>query len=265
MAPQYPPPQYPYQQAVYPPRPVYAYPVAPGYYAAQQVPRKSGGFPIWVGVVAGIVVFMIVLGSVAALAAPLRAKPGECGASTCPKPPRQAPALGAPHVYTSSRFGFEVAYYDHPEFGNALRIAVQDDHQIGWTITSAKSGLNYPITIAGQDAGSASADAIVDSIQKSKYPDAVKVYSIPGLQLGYQNGAGTVYDVNLKSGTGSSVHGRLIVAAAIKSGIAVTVVALGPYVKTTPSDGHPNPSDTPLAGVADDLASNITFKGDTPL
>lgn len=239
--------------------------VAPRPYAAGPGRPRRAGLRIWAAVLAVAVVFMVLLGSIAALAGPALVAPGKCGSSTCAKPPKQAPPQGAPHVYTSARYGFQVAYYDHPEFGNALRIAVQDDHQIGWAITSSKTGLSYPITIAGQDAGSAGADSIVDTIQRSRYPDAQRAYSIPGLQLGYQNGAGSVYDVNLKSATGSSVHGRLIVAAAIKNGVAVTVVVVGPYLRTKPGEGHPNPADTPLAAVADDLASNITFKGDTPL
>ena len=268
----YPPPEYtypapaaPYPQGTYPIRPAYAYPMAESYYAAQQVPRKTGHSPLWALVGAGVLSFMVVLGSIAYLAGPARNSPGQCSASTCPRPPRQAPPLGAPHVYISSKYGFQVAYYDHPEFGSALKIAVQDDHQIGWAITSSKSDLVYPITIAGQDAGSNTADSIVDSIQQARYPDAQKAYAIPGVQLGYANGTGSVYDINIKSGSGASVHGRLIIAAAIRNGVAITVVVVGPYRQTTPNDGHPNPADTQLAGVADDLASNITFKGDTPL
>ena len=239
--------------------------MAAGYYAAQQVPRKTGRSPMWALVVAGVLSFMVVLGSIAYIVGPGQNRHGECGASTCPKPVKQAPPLGAPHVYTSTRYGFQVAYYDHPEFGRALKITVEDDHQIGWAITSSRSGLNFPITIAGQDAGSNTADSIVDSIQQSRYPDAQKVYAIPGLQLGYVNGSGNVYDINIKGGTGTSLHGRLIIAAAIKNGVAITVVVVGPYAQTTPKDGHPNPADTPIASVADDLVSNITFKGDTPL
>jgi len=235
--------------------------MAQGYYVAQQVPRKTGRSPMWALVVAGVLAFMVVLGSIAVIAGPAHAQTGKCTGGACPKPPKLSPPVGAPHVYTSTKYGFQVGYYDQI---SALKVAVQDDHQIGWSATS-KTGLVFPITIAGQDAGSQSADSIVESVQKSKYPDAQKVYAIPGLQLGFQNGSGNVYDVNIKSATGTSVQGRLMIAAAVKNGVAITVVALGPYKLTSPDDGHPNPSDTPLAGIVDDLVSNIAFKGDTPL
>lgn len=249
-----------YAPAAYPVRPAYAYPMAPGYYAAQQVPHKTGRSPLWALLVAGVLAFMVVLGSIAYVLGPTRGQHQNCVGTGCPKPPKSVPALGAPHVYTSSKYGFTVGYYDHPDF-TLLQVANQDDHSITWAVKPG-NGFEYPLTISGQDAGSTGADAIVDALQKSKFPDAQKAYGIPGIQIGNVNGVGNVYDVTVKSGAGQSVRGRLIVAASVKNGVAITVVALGPYRKPA-VDGHPNPAATFMASLADEFTSNITFKGDT--
>jgi hypothetical protein len=246
-------------------QPVYAYPVAAVPYAARSVPRKTGGFPIWGIAIAGVVVFMIVLGSIAfAAGSALGRATAACGSAGCQKPPRLAPALGAPHLYTSSTYGFSVAYYDHPDFGDVVSVAAQDDHSISWTVTP-KAGFSFPLTVSGEKAGGASADALVDAIQASRFPDAKKAYAIPKMTIGFVDGAGNVYDLTIQAGNGQSVRGRLIVAAAVKDGVAITIVTLGPFQKTTPDDGHPNPAETFMANVADEVLASIVFKGDNPL
>jgi hypothetical protein len=256
---------YPPPTAGPPPQPVYAYPVAATPYFARSVPHKTGGFPIWGIAVAGVVVFMIVLGTISfAAGSALGRSTAACGSAGCRKPPTLAPPLGAPHVYTSSTYGFSVAYYDHPDFEDLVKVASEDDHSITWTVTP-RAGFAFPLTVSGEEAGGASADSLVDAIQTSRFPDAKKAYAIPKMQIGFVDGAGNVYDLTITAGNGKSVRGRLIVAAAVKDGVAITIVTLGPFEKTTPDDGHPNPAQTFMANVADEALASIVFKGENPL
>ena len=240
------------------PAPAYA-----GGYAAypqdQQVPYRQAvvhqtQWWIW-GLAAGAVLFlMIVFAIVAAVFGP-SANPVRCTTPGCQKV-SNAPALGAPHRYTSKAVGYSVDYYDHPEYGVPISVA-QDDKSITWKINI------WPWTLNGEKVSGRSAQQLVESIQQAQVPDAQYLYTIPGLTIGVTPGYGNVYRVALKTNGGQTVEARLIVAAAVKNGVAVELLVIGPYNKPDPKqDGHPNPSNTVLAQVANGYIKFVTWPGD---
>ncbi|HEX6350717.1 MAG TPA: zinc ribbon domain-containing protein [Candidatus Dormibacteraeota bacterium] len=253
----------PVPAAVSGPAPVYAggY-VLPSY---QPVPYRQAvtvktQWWVW-AVAAGLIgLFMLALLIVA-----LTIGPGgviRCIGPSCQRV-RLAPPLGAPHRYTSSALGFSVEYYDHPELQGHLKVSSQDASSIAWEIDT-RSG-NFPWVLAGEKAGGRSGQQIVQALQQSKFGDAQYLYTVPGVTFGATPGFGNVYRIGLQANGGQTFEGRLVVSAAVKSDIALEVVAIGPYVKSTPSDGHPNPSNTFITELADETLKNVYWPGDPEL
>jgi hypothetical protein len=129
---------------------------------------------------------------------------------------------------------------------------LSDGSELSWSLT-------------GMPAGGRSAQQIVASTQSAEFPDAQQAYIVPDASLGYTVGYGTVYDVSISPGNGQSVHDRLLIIAAIRRGLAVVLVGLGPYQTSSPSSGgQPNPADTPLVQLGDfeENANSVTWPGE---
>lgn len=185
-----------------------------------------------------------------------------CTSRACTQPPPNHQMLAAPNRYTSTDFGFSVDYSTSnitPSTQNANTIAwdamLRDNSEVSWSF----QGINPQ----GRDD-----QQIVNEIQQNNFPDATFAYRIPGADLGYTPGYGAIYDLTTTPGGGAAVHERLIIIAAIKRGVAVAFVGMGPYRRSNPQTaGHPDPADTPLVDLAD-FEQNITsvvWKGDPPL
>jgi len=225
----------------------------------QAVPRQTQW---WVWAVAGglVIFFMIALGIIAFVLSP--AGPLHCTGPTCQRV-KLAPPLGAPHRYTSSTLGFSVDYYDHPELQGHLKVSGQDATSIGWEIDT-RSG-NFPWVLAGEKVSGRSAQQVVEGLQQSKFADAQYLYTVPGVTFGVTPGYANVYRISLQASGGQTLEGRLVISAAIKNGVALEVVGVGPYVKSTPADGHPNPSNTFITELADETLKNVYWPGDPEL
>jgi len=248
--------------------------------AAGPVPAYAGGYVLpnyqavpyrqaapvktqwWIWVVAGGLVAFFML---ALLVVALALAPGgnvRCTGPTCQRL-KLAPPLGAPHRYTSSALGFSVDYYDHPELQGHLKVSGQDAASIGWEIDT-RSG-NFPWVLTGEKAGGQNAQHVVEAIQQNKFQDAQYLYTVPGVTFGATPGYANVYRINLQASGGQTFEGRLVISAAVKNDLALELVAIGPYVKSTPADGHPNPSNTFITDLADETLKNVYWPGDPEL
>jgi hypothetical protein len=163
-----------------------------------------------------------------------------------------AAPVAPPHLYKSSALGWSMEYFDDEP-------TQQDDHSIGWQTRSS----SWLFTSA--PAGDRTAEAYVKTLQHDSYPDAQFDYEISGAELGYHRGYGAVYDVQLEPQDGAGQRSRLIVMATVRNGVAIGVVAFGPYSRSTSADGHPNPANARVAGVIAEPGNTITWPGDPTL
>ena len=238
----------------------YAYAYAPASPAqvAGTVPHKTGSGLLWVLAGGGILFFMVCLGAIAILIG--RSVTVSCTGAGCTRPPAKPP-LGAPHHYTNAA-GFSIDYYDHPELGDHLQVQA-DNKAIAWHLVT-RSG-NWPYVVTGEKANGRNADQIVDQLQQANFPDATPLYSPPGVTFGVTPGTAKIYNATISPGNGQSIVARVVVAVAVKNNVAVELIAVGPYIKSTQDDGHPNPSNTFITQLADEPLKGITWEGDPPL
>ncbi len=225
-------------------------------YRQVAAPAPAGHGARWLALVGAVAILAVILGAVAWLHQP-HVTGHDCGV-TC-KPP-SSPPLGNAHTYTSTDLGYSLDYFDGDLLAQNGHITHQDGHSIAWTVDLGDGP--FPIVFDGQAANGRSARQVVEQTQAAKFADATYVYTIPGDELGYYDGFGNVYDVNLASGGGQSIRGRLIVIAAVRKNVAVTLVSVGPYAASSPNDGHPNPSDTYMVDVFDPIVNTVRFAGD---
>ncbi|HLQ61147.1 MAG TPA: hypothetical protein VK131_04725, partial [Candidatus Acidoferrales bacterium] len=216
---------------------------------------------LWAVYAASLVLFMVVMGGIAYLLGPGGYRLPTCPPN-CQPPPVTVPALSPPHRYSSSAFGYSLDWYDPPEGYPPIKVVVQDDRSIGWTITAY--GYDWPYTFTGEPANGHTAQEIVEAIQANRFGNAKLVYTIPGAELGYVDGYGNVYDVRVSPPHGASLRGRLIIVVAVRKGLAVEMVSVGPYIPDDGRYGHPNPAGTPIPFLLDPLANSITWPGETP-
>lgn len=223
------------------------------------MPHKTSSKTPWLRGIAVVIVAMIVWAVVASLQQPstVTCKPPHCAA-----PPPRVTRLASPHIYTSSKYGFSLEYSTEQ-----IDPSHVTDHSIAWDAT-LNGGSEVSWSFTGGNANGRDAQQIVEKIQGDNFSDATLAYRIPGADIGYTPGFGNVYDVSVAPGGGSAQHDRLIVMAAVKNGIAVAMIGLGPYQRSTPeSDGHPSPAGTSLVHLGDfeETVKSVTWKGDPPL
>jgi hypothetical protein len=122
------------------------------------------------------------------------------------------------------------------------------------------------LAIQGGPANGQSPQEVATSFLRAKLPDARQTYVVPNAYVGYTHGYGEVDDVYLQSSNGTEQHERVIVLAAVKNGVQVTVAALGPYVKWTQTglnDGHPSGVGMQIAAMIDQYVNSVRWKGET--
>jgi len=218
---------------------------APARYGLATAPRLLSG-RIWIWLLGGgTALFLIVV--MASLAVLLSPTPQPCP-EPCKTPPSTSPALPPPMQYTSTAYGYSLEYYAAP--------TVQDSKAIRWVFNGTWS---YSFT--AEPAQGRSAQKVAEQIKQSQFSDAAFVFQIPAAGLGYNPGYGAVYDLTISGGTGQTAHARLLVIVSVKKGLAVEMVALGPYVQQT--GGHPNPADTKLP-LMPGVVNSVVFPGDAP-
>src|SRR5206468_3266356 len=171
-----------------------------------------------------------------------------CGPLCAPPPPpcvtncpRAAPGAAlAGGTYTSSAYGFTVQY---PDFSPSR----QDDRSLGWDL-SGGSG-QYSIDVVAGSAGGRTSERVLDDIISANFPDYSYLYRVPGAELGYNSGAGAVYDGESSSFFGSVSESRVAVLASTRGDLAIAVVGAGDAAQS--SSDHPDPSGLPVSGFID--------------
>lgn len=217
-----------------------------------------GGFLRWIVGSIVLVVLTVLLSAISQLS---QSAPPSCTGPQCPVPPPQHTSLSAPTIYTSSRYGFSV------EYSNAGASPSQTTGaSISWDGTLS-DGSEVEWTVLGGPSNGHSAQQIASNLQSGNFPDAQFVYAIPGAAVGYTPGYGAVYDLTASPANGQVVHDRVIIMVSIRRNLAVAVAGVGPYQQSTPSDGHPNPADTPLVNLGDfeESTNSVTWPGERPL
>lgn len=233
---------------------------APSYYQYASRPPAAKVSPAMIAVIVGGVVLILgaILVVIALGSAP--APPAPCP-PPCRVPPNTVPPLPPPASYTSSATGFSIEY--EPDRNGRLAVGSQDDHGIQFLFARGTSAAGV-FTFAGEKSGGKSPEQLVAAVQARLYPNATRAYVIPRADVGAVTGYGAIYDVQIQAGTGTSVHGRAMVVAAVRGGVAVEVSGLGPYYATTRSDGHPNPADTKFVLYLDPILETVRWPGDAP-
>jgi zinc-ribbon domain len=228
-------------------------------------PTRAFPWLIAGGAVAGLIAAFTVI---SVLIVP---KPATCGETViCPHPSPVKLPLANPNHYESKTFHYVLEYFDQgpltDDHGKALPRSVENDTSIGWELQGTSGGVIYPITFTGEGANHRSAAQVVEQIQAKSYPNATLAYHIPGAEMGYNDGYGNVYDIRFAVAGGESARRRLIVIAAVKNGLAVELVSVGPFRASNYKDDlHPNPANTKIVNYFDDIVNTVRFPGDPPL
>jgi hypothetical protein len=100
--------------------------------------------------------------------------------------------------------------------------------------------------------------------QQDRFPDATSGYQIPGAELGYVPGYGTVYDLTETPATRAETNERPAITAATRGN--VTIVMLSSSVLAADNRQHPNPAqlDPAVAQISNDIGNTVTWKGISP-
>lgn len=223
------------------------------------LPHKTRRGHPWLIAIGLIVLGMFILGLVSNAQAPPTVN---CSPPRCPLPPPRVQNITDASTYTSSQYGYSLEYstaHITPSHLTSSTIAwdatLQDNSEVSWAFIGTQPN--------GRDA-----QGIVTDAQQNNFPDASLAFTIPNADIGYTPGYGNVYDLTTAPGNGEAIHQRLILIAAVKRGVAVVFVGLGPYRPTTPkSDGHPSPADTPLVHLGDfeQTLKSVIWPGDPKL
>ncbi|HXN03166.1 MAG TPA: zinc ribbon domain-containing protein [Candidatus Dormibacteraeota bacterium] len=218
----------------------------PPRYGPATTPRLISG-RLWIWFLGGgTALFLIVV--MAALGVLLSPTPPALCREPCNPPPPTSPALPPPMQYTSAAYGYSLEYYLAP--------TVQDSKTIRWVFNGTWS---YGFT--AEPAQGRSAQQVAEQIKQSQFSDAAFVFQIPAAGLGYNAGYGAVYDLTISGGTGQTAHARLLLIVSVKKGLAIEMIALGPYQQQT--GGHPNPAATKLPRMSG-VVNSVVFPGDAP-
>ena len=204
---------------------------------------SRGGFLSWGMGALVLLVLSLLFNFISQL---LQPQPARCYPPSCSLPPPKHGPLTPTQRYTSSRYGFSVEYST-----SNIKPSQTTDTSIAWD-GQLSDGSQLSWSLTGMPANGRSVQQIVNSEQSAHFSDAQLAYSVPNASLGYTVGYGNVYDVTVSPSDGESVHDRLLVFSAIRQGLAVVLIGLGPYQQSSPNNSsQPNPADTPLVELGD--------------
>jgi hypothetical protein len=222
---------------------------------ATEMPHKTRRPHPW-GLAVAVVIVAMVVGAYLAQQMAVALRPG-CGTRCTPSPPPPSggPPLSAPHTYTSSAFGYSL------QFGNNLPPPQTDDRSIAW----GGSGSSDAILFTGTQTNGQSPAQIVAAVQQDRIPDATSVYQIPGAELGYVPGYGTIYELTATSVNGAETNERIAISAASYGNVAVIKLSASPMAPDTAQE-HPNPAQLApaIAQTSDIIGNTVLWKGMPP-
>ncbi|MBV8929952.1 MAG: zinc ribbon domain-containing protein [Mycobacteriaceae bacterium] len=117
----------------------------------------------------------------------------------------------------------------------------------------------------GQPAGNQSAQDIVQSVLQQHFPSEKQTYVLPNAMVGYQPGYGVIADFIPQGSTATYTRGRVMAVVAVKNGIALGMIADGPYKQFTTDDtNHPSGADFLIALHIGYYLNSFTWAGDPP-
>ncbi len=231
---------YAYQPAVYPQG-------VGGTAAAHQPGRPS----IWILAGVGALVVMVILGG---LAFALRPQTTFTCQPPCQPPPPAFPPLAAPQSYTSTDFGFSLDY-------SPGLAGIQEQRRDSKSIVFQGGGGEF--IVFGANPAGHSAQQLIDAEIQHRFPGAQPAYQEPGAELGYYNATGWVYDLQAGGTNGQSQHLRVVAVAAVRNGVAVVALAVGPFIADDPQVvSHPLPAETPVVEALDPVLNTVRWRGD---
>ena len=189
----------------------------------------------------GVTVVAVVLSAVALFLTPKIAHymcPPECG-----RPPAGMPVAGLPR-FTAPGGDFSVSY---PAAQSAYEITTSDNG-----VTAKYVGGDTGIMqLFSQPAKGRSAQEIVQSLLKKRYPDSKVAYEIPNAMVGYVRGYGVFADDWPQNPSASYSRQRVLAMAAVKDDLALIAFVAGPYRAFGPNSGPGLPSGANVELAAD--------------
>jgi len=210
----------------------------------------------WTTAAGTLVIAALALGVIAFAIGPARRAP--CGALCIqPRPPcstlcshaTKAPPLQAAQRYTSSAYHFSVEY-------QRFSPSNKTSQSVTWDLSS-NSG-QYTVGVVAGQANGAGSQQVVNNVVNANFPDFTHVYDIPGAEVGYVPGSGAVYESQSVPMFGQASYQRLVVLAAVRGGLAISVAGAGDA--PDPSSA-PDPSDLPVSPFIDTLANGTIWPG----
>jgi hypothetical protein len=151
------------------------------------------------------------------------------------------------------------------QYPSELQPLAADAPYVSFTLTD-RQGQKTNAALFGVPAHDRSAEDIVHALIQKSCPDATLGYHLPNAMVGYQAGYGEYDDFTPQSGNASYATGRALAIVAIKHGVALGVLALGPKYEFKPGDptSHPSAADFRAAGLLGPYVNSFMWKGDPP-
>jgi len=203
---------------------IYDYPVIQSRYVPGNQPHLS--HLRMLALAAGaIALLVVVITAIAVLARPITQP---CGISCGPHGGLRIQAAS----YTNQRFGYTVEY---PQ--NVLTLAGQDQNGAQFQAADGDGEIDFTATSGSDVSGAVSAAA--GNIDTSQFQNMQQIGPVRGAEIGLVLGQGTAYEASFvpPNGGGQSVPVGLVVMAASRGGVTITVTAfsaLGTDVKFAP-------------------------------
>jgi hypothetical protein len=221
--------------------PGYALPA--GQYRAPSVnrPRLGWLFGRWGTAVAAAAVVMAGLTLVLTPKIAHYMCPPECG-----RPAADQPVTGLPRF---SNQQFSVSY---PTPESAYEITTYDNG-VTAKFTGGDTGV---MQLFSEPTNGRTAEDVVKSLLRKRFPDARVAYRIPNAKVGYEPGYGVFADDWPQNPAATYTRQRILAMAAVKNDLALVAFATGPYRSFGPNSGPGLPSAANLQ-LAQDLGKYV--------
>jgi hypothetical protein len=221
--------------------PGYALPAETYWAPALHRPRLGWLFGRWGTTVAAAAVVMAGLTLVLTPKIAHYMCPPECG-----RPVADQPVTGLPRFSTPQ---FSVSY---PTPESAYEITTYDNG-VTAKFTGGDTGV---MQLFSQPANGRTAEDIVTSLLRNRFPDARVAYQIPNAKVGYEPGYGVFADDWPPNPAATYTRQRILAMAAVKNDLALVAFATGPYRSFGPNSGPGLPSAANLQ-LAQDLGKYV--------
>jgi hypothetical protein len=215
------------------------------------------------GGLAGFVGLLVVVAVLTRLGPPMTCRQLVCGVHA----PVGSPVTSGT-LFVDPRTGFSVRYWQASSVSTSGGVLQLDyENGAGFPDSSTPAGTYRGELQFAAMKTATSPDQVVADVANQIAPGAQLAYVVPNASVGYQAGYGAAYDYYPNSGAGNGQRFRLVVLAAVRAGLAVVVVADGPYVDFSQpalagSIYHPAIADVFPALFADPSIDSVLWPGE---